>query len=582
MGKLRRDSFIRRAGGALRLLAGVLALLLLLQDTVGIWGRTAVLRPLGPSPSDPTVLRLKLPDSLPDDARLRRQVRIWQGSTRLHGPTRSVGQARDLGAGSFAFGGTVMLLPVGGMQEAERAEFRAWVPRAVPAPVRWLVYGLFAGLFLLPPTRAYFRSRPAGRRKLPYLEAVRGLACVVVVLTHFLDVFYPGIGTKDGGPAAWYEPQAMYRALPFASLLTAGEFAVSVFFVLSGFVLFLPFCHGADHGAVRLRLAVIKRPVRLFGIVAAVMVGVHLLNLGGWPAGAYYSPAKPAGVFLRELFLTPYASATGYNAAFWTIRLELLGSFGIFGFAWLFGGSRWRPFLYGLAYLGIRETRYVDFLLGMILADAFPRLHDVRRTPVRRVSAAVMFLAGLIAGGCSRDPGIVTFGNAWLQKVLPDLRFLAGGGYSTIGALLVVSSVLISATLQRFLAHRWLATLGRLSYSIYGVHGLILCSVICHLMAVVHPGGDDFKWSFEPDGAAYHFAAGFCFAVYLAAVFAASCVLTAFVDEPCTRFSGWMAKVLIRTPGEEGALPVPAARPVTDPAAFVPREPGRSAGPAGS
>lgn len=102
-------------------------------------------------------------------------------------------------------------------------------------------------------------ARP--RHDLPLLEAYRGLAAVLVVLTH--------VGFSSGAAlrGRW--------AGPLARL----DFGVAVFFVLSGFLLFRPFLRAAVGSGppVRLRRYAWHRVVRLLPAYAALLVGTALL-----------------------------------------------------------------------------------------------------------------------------------------------------------------------------------------------------------------------------------------------------------------------------------------------------------------
>ncbi|KAG8156490.1 hypothetical protein KVR01_013594 [Diaporthe batatas] len=95
-----------------------------------------------------------------------------------------------------------------------------------------------AGIFLLPsPIATLFElesDRPSSchreARKTAYLDGLRGLAATIVFIEHFGLPFYPSIVGSNA--SEW-----SYLQLPIIRLLYHGSFAVSVFFVISGFVL---------------------------------------------------------------------------------------------------------------------------------------------------------------------------------------------------------------------------------------------------------------------------------------------------------------------------------------------------------
>ena len=103
--------------------------------------------------------------------------------------------------------------------------------------------------------------------KLVQLEALRGLAAFVVVAWHFLWAFDPArIGIVDG----FDKSAGMLGSVSFASI--DGPAAVTLFFVLSGFVLPLGFFRsGRTEIVVR---AAAKRWLRLVGLVPARGAGV--------------------------------------------------------------------------------------------------------------------------------------------------------------------------------------------------------------------------------------------------------------------------------------------------------------------
>jgi len=93
-------------------------------------------------------------------------------------------------------------------------------------------------------------------KKLTYLESLRGLAALAVVFNHLAIAFYPALFF---GPSA---PSHTGRALEAAisgtplNLLYNGAFSVSIFFVLSGFVLSYGFFRDRSATVALLPLAV--------------------------------------------------------------------------------------------------------------------------------------------------------------------------------------------------------------------------------------------------------------------------------------------------------------------------------------
>src|SRR5258708_5514461 len=76
---------------------------------------------------------------------------------------------------------------------------------------------------------------PASKR-IEFLDTIRGLAALAVLLSHSFIFAWPG-------QVSWF------FNLPFINIFFNGKEAVTVFFVLSGFVLSRPFC--GNDGPVR-------------------------------------------------------------------------------------------------------------------------------------------------------------------------------------------------------------------------------------------------------------------------------------------------------------------------------------------
>jgi len=106
--------------------------------------------------------------------------------------------------------------------------------------------------------------------KFVQLEALRGLAAFIVVAWHFLWAFDPArIGIVDG----FDKSAGMLGSVSFASI--DGPAAVTLFFVLSGFVLPLGFFRsGRTEIVVR---AAAKRWLRLVGLVLLAVLASYLL-----------------------------------------------------------------------------------------------------------------------------------------------------------------------------------------------------------------------------------------------------------------------------------------------------------------
>lgn len=214
--------------------------------------------------------------------------------------------------------------------------------------------------------------------KIVYLDGLRGLAALIVVVSHFFQVFAPSVfeGRKEIEHFAF---EGIAARTPF-NLLFNGNFSVCLFFVLSGYVLSYRFFQTGD------RLIIYSSAIRrYFRLAAPALVSVFLayliivLDLGaydkirGMTLSSMPDPFMASDnllVMLKEgLFHTFFTYGSQYNPVLWTMTYELFGSFLIFGFLVLCGRRVIRYTAYVLLIYVFNDSYYLGFMLGMLLAD---------------------------------------------------------------------------------------------------------------------------------------------------------------------------------------------------------------------
>jgi peptidoglycan/LPS O-acetylase OafA/YrhL len=532
-----------RAGrlGVTLLLVAIAAVLT--QDLTGrLFGKWRICKVTAASINLPEMVKLRYPAPLPGEEHLRRQLRLTQDGRTLRGPFRSMADTQA-GQGRFTLGEKTFWVQPYALQPGnpQQARYELWIPYPIPHWLRWPVY-LGMVLLLWGTVRRYYDTHPLNENKLAYLEALRGIACFIVVVHHFVGVFYQDLRTPVLEGKAWYDIVSLHRYLPFASLVNAGAFAVDTFFVLSGLVLFLPFAGTGPVDMVRARNAFLRRPLRLFGIVAVVMTMVWLLRQSGLYFENSHVVPKFTGEFLGDLGMA-YTTAVQYSPVFWTIRVELWGSFIIYLMAMLVGGSWARWLTYPVLVWVLREGPYANFIFGAVLADMFKSLHLPRTWQWLRSAAPALFILGLLVGLQADHDNLEQGFDHWVGGFLPSFRmFFPNRGAGLVGAILLVSALLLSPWLQRLFTRRSLNRLGRQSYAIYGIHEVIIFTVMCWVFLLLVPISPVTTWDIWPTGGYYHFAVLLTLLVYLTLVWLASVTLTAFVDEPCIRLSQKLAR----------------------------------------
>ncbi len=400
------------------------------------------------------------------------------------------------------------------------------------------------------------RSRSLGdvvKDKNLALEGLRGIACVNVVLAHFL---FSTLGymaryqydMRDVPMASWFTDLVAHA--PF-SLAFNGNSAVCIFFVLSGYVLTAKFVATGDVAA--LRSAAVRRYVRLVtpAFIAVIFAWIVFRagfihtqtapqwGAAGWVPMYYKDPVSFGAAVFEGAIAAPFFGQVSLNNPLWTMRIELMGSLLLFAVHALFGGrSRVLLVLWFAAFAALLMPQSIYFIY-MLAIVAGSLLHDVeawlRRHPAATIACIVL---GLI--GCSYEYSSTY---AWLNRVplpnmLPfavDLNTDTRGFWNTVGAVLLVAGVLGSPATSRFLGWAPFAWLGRISFSLYLLHWPLNFSL----------GLNGTKF-FLDRGLPHNAALMAGLAVFLVVCFLAAEIFQRLVDGPSIRLAryvdSWMAR----------------------------------------
>jgi peptidoglycan/LPS O-acetylase OafA/YrhL len=362
--------------------------------------------------------------------------------------------------------------------------------------------------------------------RLRFLDGLRGLLAVQVVVYHYVFAFAPSLSKPIAFHDAASPLQAWIAGTPLYFLID-GASAVFVFFLISGFVLTPSFGAQWDQPLRN----VIRRVIRLFIPAAgAILLGFLLYRLlpdasrdaaslshAQWLMTIHPGIASmshlAAEIFTNSAFVgyrgtslfdygpllhlaTPGNMAVSLNAPLWTLHTELYGSVLLVVLVYL---SRRIVWLYWLAVVALVITipcaPIFLFLVGHLIF-----LLDRRFLASRRLSPWPMAVGGygLIVLGIvicgTPDIDIITRGYAWLSAhtFLPAFHLYGfknqtGAVCLFIGIVLAVRSGLRWNLVGRVLNSRLVQISGKYSFPIYLVHFPILFTVSCYLYVVLAP-----------------------------------------------------------------------------------------------
>ncbi len=313
------------------------------------------------------------------------------------------------------------------------------------------------------PTRAGEPARSASGSRLAGVDGLRAAAALWVVLFH-IRVF-----------SGAHLPLA-----PLDFFARSGSTGVSLFLVISGFCLYLPFAAGRQ-GRFRTGSFLVRRARRLvpaYYVSIGLALGLNLIGGGSLGFGPL-SPGDVAWQLATHLTMTHTLFAGTFyalNGAYWSLGLE------------------WQLYLAlplliaGMRRFGLGPTLTAAVLVNAVyrLALAFALTHGMIGTGL--VASVVLpnllpgrwaeFVFGMVAaelyarGSIDRLPAAVAF--AWIPmmglSVLMDKLSVSHLAYGAAFALLLVGVLKSGSLVNRAFSWRPLVGLGIMSYSLYLVH----------------------------------------------------------------------------------------------------------------
>ncbi len=390
------------------------------------------------------------------------------------------------------------------------------------------------------------------KEKIEAAEAIRGVACLFVVFSHLSLTFFPSMHHFFDEKTTTTNFELMMNNSPFA-FWYSGTAAVYIFFVLSGYVLTYTIVNSRDP-IKKIKAMSIKRYPRL---MLPALASCMLL----WAAFSFYQPpmqhitswgseighvphifdqgmtaflfgdTHQYGTFWARCIelLSGFVAAgfdgsirsfflgySDYNWVLWTMRIELLGSFGLFFllylrvknpiFAWLI------PIAIIALCLNVDYLGYAAFLIGS--------LFYFHKQKLATVPALICLLLGLyFAGVHNTSASYKIFHDVLDDQAYEILNFLAGP--------LIVMAIMWNTKLADVFSNRVTIFLGKISFAAYLNHLLILYLIGLPL----------FQFFFEQQWGYALSAVTSCFVV-VALTIAFSEVFYHFVDKNTMKLSG--------------------------------------------
>jgi peptidoglycan/LPS O-acetylase OafA/YrhL len=329
-----------------------------------------------------------------------------------------------------------------------------------------------------------------------YLDVIRGLACLQVLMLHLAEAFFPLFATDtihDHTLGGYVHASPLY-------LIYDGYTGVFVFFLLSGYVLTPSF--SKDYQPARQFAA---RWVRLLipafmACLLSLLIKWLVFDLNPTVRASeisgsvflkdWWRPDLTLANLLHDSFLNAlfmgYAETsalfsdaylqsieTSFVAPLWTLSVEMHGSILLLGLISLRKHSR-LLYMLGLivACVLFIRTYYILFIIGHLINVKTQNAQHHQST-----SSAILFLVTGMTLCFTGETSTLGFLENVCQAGLPLSLDCSGHIQKMIGAILMFYGLLHHKGLKDLLQGRILEQLGRYSFSIYLVHFPILCGI---------------------------------------------------------------------------------------------------------
>ena len=371
-----------------------------------------------------------------------------------------------------------------------------------------------------------------------YLDGLRGLAALGVVAFHSSTFF---------SAATWTETFGDVPNLVLSRFIN-GNFMVCIFFLLSGYVLTIPRAANPALPSGYWGELIIRRyfrltPVALVSVILLYILwgGIGIPNASMTDYGPGFAWMKNEYMFTPTLYDAVYNGIVGiytgnfkYNLVLWTLRVELIGSVLLFCMFALFPKNK--SFIVSSSILSIiiiflHYGGHLKYGIYICLFFIGSLVYLTSLTIKQQKVKYTFFLLALWLASIS----IYTPEGKWIAHTFSISSSQMDAIIHSIGAILLLLIVLSSKRLQKILCIKPILWLGKISFSVYAIHSVIIFTIALHIFILLVP-----LCQIRMAGLITYLF------IFVASLILAA-ILTKYVDTPSQHFAKWFSHWLINS-----------------------------------
>lgn len=324
-----------------------------------------------------------------------------------------------------------------------------------------------------------------GSNRLFPLEAYRGIAAFIVLVHHFFLGFSP----YTTGLLGDARNKDSLIGQPYFALFN-GTAAVGFFFTLSGFVLCWSYFN--HENPQKLLLAFLKRFPRLAATVTITTVASYCLfklgfyyfhdasqlSLSPWLATFAYgwTPGFEPSFWgaLTQGMTTFFTGVASYNTNLWTMKPEFYGSMIVFMLACFISVIlEYRYLTYAFIIISISALFYNDFIFPFVAGTFLSVYLTKNKNEIPFLASIALIIFGLYLLGYM----IPEKSYAW-ASVIPDImKAHTQTLLHTLGSACIIFATMSNQKVFKNLNGKFLRGIGKISFPLYLVHTLVICSL---------------------------------------------------------------------------------------------------------